>query len=168
MNDISSARMAVARQRPQSTDPTLTVRSYDAKLGTNVHNYWKKSQKKTPAESHAPVALDQAIFNQPGPACDLPSFEQGDISLKPNLSLPKAFPYFWNRTFQFQILTPCCIFFLSGHQLTWGTNIGLMTSMSKAAPMAVCKGPINTHVYRKDYAVEKNVEPKRSVVMKEK
>ena len=94
MNDISSARMAVARQRPQSTDPTLTVRSYDAKLGTNVHNYWKKSQKKPPAESHAPVALDQGIFNQPGPACDMPSFEQGDISLKPNLSLTKAFPYF--------------------------------------------------------------------------
>ena len=92
MNDISSARMAVARQRPQSTDPTLTVRSYDAKLGTNVHNYWKKSQKKPPAESHAPVALDQGIFNQPGPACDMPSFEQGDISLKPNLSFPKHFP----------------------------------------------------------------------------
>jgi len=159
--------MAVARQRPQSTDPTLTVRSYDAKLGTNVHNYWKKSQKKPPAESHAPVALDQGIFNQPGPACDMPSFEQGDMSLKPNLSFPKHFPIL-KPHFPISDSHLVAFFFLSGHQLTWGTNIGLMTSMSKAAPMAVCKGPINTHVYRKDYAVEKNVEPKRSVVMKEK
>ena len=60
--------------RPKSVE-IATARSYSAKEGTNVQNFWRTG--KPAAAHHAPVAFDQQQFNRPSSCCQTPNFADG-------------------------------------------------------------------------------------------